>query len=83
LEIAKPRVPVGHRPIADLGAARREQEITRAAGAHQISRLEIDEVLVLLGDRDGAHLAPLPRPALRARADETLQDAEIVDRHRL
>ena len=36
-----------------------EQQITAAARAHQLARCDIDDVLMLVGDRLGAHLAAL------------------------
>jgi hypothetical protein len=40
----------------------REEQVTASAGAQQATRLDVDQVAVLVGDRLGAQLAPLSRP---------------------
>ena len=79
-EVGERQVSVRHRPVAQLGVRVGEQQITAAAGAHQLARRDIDDVLMLLGDRLGAHLAPLAR---RLRGDAGWRGSGPARRRRL
>src|SRR6202035_3317642 len=57
----KRKIPVRYRAVAQLRVAVGEQQIAAAAHTHQLPPSHIHHVLVRVGDRLRAHLAPLSR----------------------
>src|SRR5262249_46617101 len=81
-EIGRCHVPFGHRPVAPLPRSLvSEEEVAGATGAEEAAGLQVDHVLVRLGDLPAAEIASLVRPRHWARGAQALVGGERRSAH--